>query len=96
MQTTQNKKLITSPSGMATTEGRKQNKTKQIQRLKSATQRQAIRTDSETRLENPAVVRIFFFFFFFSALHSVGQQLILGCCVFTFFVFLPLLILPPL
>ena len=27
MQTTQNKKLITSPSGMATTEGRKQNKT---------------------------------------------------------------------
>ena len=33
----------------------------------------------------------FFFFFFFSALHSVGQQLILGCCVFTFFVFLPLL-----
>ena len=60
MQTTQNKKLITSPSGMATTEGRKQNKTKQIQRLKKATQRQAIRTDSETRLENPAVVRIFF------------------------------------
>ena len=37
------------------------------------------------------MVRIFFFFFFFSALHSVGQQLILGCCVFTFFVFLPLL-----
>ena len=86
MQTTQNKKLITSPSGMATTEGRKQNKTNPATKKCDTTTSDQNRLWNETGKSGRGKN-----FFFFSALHSVGQQLILGCCVFTFFVFLPLL-----